>query len=261
MEFVFNCPHCQRQLAADEPSRGQTVACPACHQALTVPVLVPAPGATADAEEVVEVMEEFRPPAGAVPPLARREEDEVLSPTSGNPVAARRRPVPVEGVPPVYVSHDYRSDRRHYRSYDVLHRQTRLVAFAAAIVFCAMLAAIIYLVGRPPGDELAIFGGLKPPAPPAPAETRSATQLDVARLSAEEQKELLQLTLRAFENLSPEEGKAANMIYSKITQKQYTTDEQRQYFNVLFQKGVLKLPPAEQQRLRQLFAKTVVQTP
>jgi hypothetical protein len=121
-----------------------------------------------------------------------------------------------------------------------------------------MLAAIIYLIGRPPGEELAVFGGLKPPAPPP---TNAPPQLEVARLSADEQKELLQLTLQAFGNLSPEEGKAANMIYSKITQRQYTTDEQRQYFNVLFQKGVLKMPPAEQQRLRQLFAKTVVAVP
>lgn len=258
MEFVFNCPHCQRQLAADEQSRGQSVACPACRQTLTVPVVLAAPSSAPEGEEVVEVLEEFRPPATLVPPLARRDEDEVLSPTSGNAVIGRRRTMPVEGVPPVYVARDYRSDRRHYRSYDVLHRRTQLVAVAVAVVFCAMLAVIIYLVGRPPGEELAIFGGLKPPTPP---QTNTAAQLEVARLSAEEQRELLQLTLQAFGNLSPEEGKAANTIYSKITQRQYTTDEQRQYFNVLFQKGVLKLPPAEQDRLKQLFAKTVVAMP
>lgn len=259
MEFVFNCPHCQRQLAADEQSRGQTVACPACRQTLSVPAVAAAQGNAGEAEEVVEVLEEFRPPAGVVPPLARRDDDEVLSPTSGNALMGRRRPMPIEGVPPVYVSRDFRPERGHYRSYDVLHRRTQLVAVVVAIVFCVMLAAIIYLVGRPPGEDLAIFGGLKPPAPPQ--TNTPSPQLEVARLSADEQKELLQLTLQAFGNLSPEEGKAANMIYSKITQRQYTTDEQRQYFNVLFQKGVLKMPPAEQQRLRQLFAKTVVAAP
>jgi hypothetical protein len=258
MEFIFNCPQCQRQLAAEERSAGQIVACPACHQTLTVPVSVPASGNASGPEEVVEILEEFRPPASPMPPLARGEEGELLPPPGPIPSGGRRRTVPVEGVPPVYVSRDYPGERARFRSYDGLHRRTQLIAAVAAIVFCAMLAAIIYLVGRAPGESFAGFGTPKSQAPP---QTNAAVQLEVARLTAEEQKELLQLTLQAFGNLSPEEGKMANTIYAKITQKQYTTDEQRQYFNVLFQKGVLKMPPAEQQRLRQLFAKTVIATP
>ncbi|MBI5393983.1 MAG: hypothetical protein HZA91_01665 [Verrucomicrobia bacterium] len=258
MEFIFNCPHCQRQLAAEEHSRGQTVACPACQQALIVPASSPAAADAPGQEEIVEVLDEFRPPASPVPPLAHPDEPEMFSPATVRPGGGRRRPTAVEGVPPVYVAHDYRSDRVRYRGYDGLYRRTQFVVAVVAVLFCSLLAVIIYLIGRPPGEEIPGFNWLKPQAPP---QTNAAVQLEVARLTADEQKELLQLTLQAFSNLSPEEGKAANLIYSKITQKQYTTDEQRQYFNVLFQKGVLKLPPAEQQRLRQLFAKTVVATP
>jgi hypothetical protein len=257
MEFIFNCPHCQRQLAADERSRGQSVACPACQQTLIVPASSAVSGDAPGHEEIVEVFEEFRPPASPVPPLAREEDGEVLSPTTLRPVGGRRRGMPVEGVPPVYVSRDYRPDRLRYRSYDTLQRRGQLVAAVVAIVFCSLLAVIIYLIGRPPGESMTGFNWLNPKASP---QTNAAAQLDVRRLSPDEQKELVQLTFQAFNNLSPEEGKEANLIYSKMNQNQYTTDEQRQYFGALYQKACLKLPPAEQERLRQLFAKAIVAT-
>ncbi len=281
MEFIFNCPHCDRQLAADEQSRGQSVVCPACLQSLTIPVPAPgfagmagqdevvevveefrppAPGfaGMAGQDEVVEVVEEFRPPASPAPPLAHGEETTALPPTFAPGVGGRRPAMPFEGVPPTRAAYERRADWMRHRTYDGLLRRTQLVAAVVAIVFCSLLAMIIYLVGRPPGEGLVSFNWFK--SEPA-GQTNASVQLEVARLTGVEQKELLQLTVQSFQNLSPDEGQAAKMIYTKITQKQPTTTEQRQYFNALFQKGVLKMPPAEQERLRSLFAKTVVATP
>jgi uncharacterized protein YbaR (Trm112 family) len=42
MEVTFHCPHCKQQLAADASAAGQTIHCPTCNGAITIP----APDAT-----------------------------------------------------------------------------------------------------------------------------------------------------------------------------------------------------------------------
>ena len=72
MEFNFKCPHCDRELAAADNTRGQATVCPACQQALIVPGLTTAASTpTQHDEEIVEVLEEFKPPQAAEPPPLR----------------------------------------------------------------------------------------------------------------------------------------------------------------------------------------------
>jgi hypothetical protein len=258
MEFIFDCPHCQRQLAAEAGARGQTVACPACQQPLIVPSPPPA-AAEAGPEEVVEVVEEFKLPPIAPPPLAPRPPAGPVQPFVPMPGLAPRAGLggPLEAEP-------FRLSRRPERArlprhtYAPLHRRARAVVVSVVVVFCGLLAAVIYLIGRPPGATPAIASTTQRSEP---AATNTPLQVEIARLSGAEQQELVELTLQAFRNLSPDEGQAASLIFGRLSQQQPTTEEQMALFNKLFQKGVLQMPPENRQRLQHLFAKAVPPPP
>jgi len=37
MEIVFNCPHCNQELAVDSDGAGSQIPCPTCHETITIP--------------------------------------------------------------------------------------------------------------------------------------------------------------------------------------------------------------------------------
>jgi len=251
MEFIFNCPHCNRQLAAADNAHGQAVVCPACKQAL----VIPDPGAAASPtarhdDEIVEVLEEFKPPQPAEPP----------------PLATRDTGAPVSLLPPVKQRQVFPSDlsgptpmmraeleREQRRQSFPLQRRAHLLVFGATVIFCLLLAAIIVLITQLPGGNPAATAS----ANKALAATSPSTTPDLSRLSLEEKQELAQLIKHAFDTLPPEQGREANIIYSRINQQQPTTQEQVARFNSLFQKGANLLTAEQQQRLTVLFAKTI----
>ncbi|MBI5684039.1 MAG: hypothetical protein HZC54_03070 [Verrucomicrobia bacterium] len=250
MEFVFNCPHCNRELAAADNAHGQTVVCPACKQSLIVPHSAPAapPGLGHD-EEIVEVLEEFRPPQPAEPPpLASRGAGgaaSLLPPVKQRPVF----PSDLTEPTPMMRAQLEREQRRQSLP---IQRRAHLLVFGATIIFCLLLATIIVLVTQLPGGNPAATASAKALAATAPSATP-----DLSRLSPEETQELALLIKRAFDTLPPEEGREANIIYSRINQRQPTTQEQVARFNSLFQKGANLLTAEQQQRLTMLFAKTI----
>ena len=247
MEFVFSCPHCNRQLAAADNARGQSVVCPACKQALTIPHLAPAASPTEPYdEEIVETMEEFRAPQSVEPPpLAVRDTggaSSLLPPVKQRPVF----PSDLSAPTPMMRAELEREQRR--QTYP-LQRRAHLLVFGATVIFCLLLATIIVLITQLPGGNsagTASAGATKPGSAP-----------DLSRLSLEEKQELAQLIKQAFDTLPPEEGREASVIYSRINQQQPTTKEQVARFNSLFQKGATLLPAGQQQRLTVLFAKSI----
>jgi hypothetical protein len=247
MEFVFNCPHCNRQLAAAESAHGQAVLCPACKQALTIPApFRAAPLAGRHDEEIVEVLEEFRLPQPVEPPpLAIRDTvgPALLPPVNQRPLLSSdlSEPTPMMRA---------QLEREQRRQSFPLQRRAHLLVFGATVVFCLLLATIIVLITQLPGGN---------PAASAKALGATAPSItpDLSRLSAEEKRELALLIKNAFDNLPPEEGREANIIYSRINQQQPTTQEQVGRFNSLFQKGANLLTAEQQQRLTVLFAQTI----
>ena len=250
MEFVFNCPHCDRQLAAADSAHGQAVVCPACKQALIIPPSAHATSpATPHDEEIVEVLEEVRQPQAAEPP----------------PLAVRDTGGPASLLPPVKQRPAFTSaltdpapmmraqfEREQRRQNLPIQRRAHLLVFGATVVFCLLLATIIVLITKLPGGNPAVTASAK-----ALAATSPSAAPDLSRLSIEETRELALLIKRAFDTLPPEEGREANIIYSRINQQQPTTHEQVARFNSLFQKGANLLTTEQQQRLTVLFAKTI----
>jgi DNA-directed RNA polymerase subunit RPC12/RpoP len=37
MDIVFNCPHCEQELAVDSAGAGSEIECPECHETITIP--------------------------------------------------------------------------------------------------------------------------------------------------------------------------------------------------------------------------------
>jgi hypothetical protein len=54
MDIIFNCPHCEQEMAVDSSGAGSEVQCPACGQKITIPTAAPPPPQAA-------------PPAGHAP--------------------------------------------------------------------------------------------------------------------------------------------------------------------------------------------------
>jgi hypothetical protein len=250
MEFVFHCPHCNRELAAADSAHGQAVVCPACKQALIVPRPAASPSlAAAHDDEIVEVLEEFRPPHLAEPPpLAIRDgggASSLLPPVRQRPVFSTEltEPTPMMRA-------QLELEQRHQSL--PIQRRAHLLVFGATVVFCLLLATIIVLITQLPGGNPAASTSAKALAANAPSTTP-----DLSRLSPEEKQELALLIKHAFETLPPEEGREANIIYSRINHQQPTTQEQVARFNSLFQKGANLLTSEQQQRLTVLFAKTI----
>lgn len=250
MEFVFSCPHCNRELAAAENTHGHAVVCPACKQALIIPVQASArlPKAAHD-EEVVEVLEEFRPPQSVEPPpLASREGG---GPASLLPPVKQRFAYPADPTAPATILRA-QLEREQRRQSLPMQRRAHLLVLGATIMFCLLLATIIVLFTQLPGGNSAASASAK-----AVAATASNLSPDLGRLSLGEKQELALLIKQAFETLPPEEGREANIIYTRINQQQPTTREQVVRFNSLFHKGANLLNVAQQQRLTVLFAKTM----
>lgn len=44
MDIIFNCPHCDQELAVDVTGAGSEIQCPSCGQKLTIPDSAPQPG-------------------------------------------------------------------------------------------------------------------------------------------------------------------------------------------------------------------------
>jgi DNA-directed RNA polymerase subunit RPC12/RpoP len=47
MDVIFNCPHCEQELAVDSTGAGSEINCPSCSQTITIPepeTVVPRPG-------------------------------------------------------------------------------------------------------------------------------------------------------------------------------------------------------------------------
>lgn len=245
MEFVFNCPHCHRQLAAADDARGQAVVCPACKQALVIPspetIAPPAPTRT---DDLIEEMEEFKPPQPAVPPPRKAAVPASILP----PVKPRQfSSTELTALPPMPQGRSEQNRRHHDHP---LQRRAHLLVWGATAVVCILIAAVIVLVTQLPG-------GYPPTTVPAktPAATAPVQSLDLGRLTAAEQQELAQLAKRAFDNLPPDEDREVNSIYTRINQKQPVTPEQITRFNSLFQKGAGLLSVEQRQRLTSLFAK------
>ena len=57
MDIIFNCPHCEQELAVDSSGAGSEIKCPACGEEITIPVSkngpVPVGGEHAHRSEVV----------------------------------------------------------------------------------------------------------------------------------------------------------------------------------------------------------------
>ncbi|MFA6565024.1 MAG: hypothetical protein WCV00_24180 [Verrucomicrobiia bacterium] len=250
MEFVFNCPHCNRELAAADNAHGQAVVCPACKQALIIPAPAPLASPTAGYnEEIVEVLEEFRSPQPVEPPpLAIRDAG---GPASLLPPVKQRQMFPSDLTEPTPMMRAQLEREQRHQSFP-LQRRAHLLVFGATVIFCLLLATVIVLITQLPGGNPAATTSAK-----AFTATTPSTTPDLSRLSLEEKQELALLIKRAFDNLPPEEGREANIIYSRINQQQPTTQEQVARFNSLFQKGANLLTAEQQQRLTVLFAKTI----
>ena len=246
MEFVFNCPHCHRQLVAADGARGQAVVCPACKQALIIPASeTTAPPAPARTDDVVEEMEEFKPPQPVALPAPRNGgvPPPLLPPSKPRQFSSNE----LTAVPPMSRAQFEQEQRHNDRP---LQRRAHLLVVGATVVVCLLVATVIVLITQLPG-------GYPPAAPPAktPAGTASAQLLDLGRLTTAEQQELGQLAKQAFDTLPPDENREVNSIYSRINQKQSVTQEQIARFNSLFQKGASLLSMEQRQRLASLFAK------
>ena len=249
MEFVFSCPHCHRQLVAADDARGQATVCPACKLTLTVPdPATVAPPAPPRDDDIVEEMEEFKPPQPAAPPAHRNEAG--LAPLL--PPVKQRQFTATDLVQPAPMSRArFEQEQRHHDR--PLQRRAHLLEVSATIVFCLLIAAVIVLITKLPGGY---------PTAAAPAKglavTTAAQTLDLGRLTVPEQQELAQLAKQAFGNLPPDEDREVNNIYLRINQKQPVTQEQIARFNSLFQKGASLLSAEQRQRLTSLFVKIVL---
>jgi len=49
MDIIFNCPHCEQEMAVDSSGAGSEVQCPACGQKITIPSAPTPPAAEASA--------------------------------------------------------------------------------------------------------------------------------------------------------------------------------------------------------------------
>jgi hypothetical protein len=200
-------------------------------------------------DEIVEVLEEFRLPQPAEPPpLAVRD---VGGPASLLPPIKQRQSLPSD-LSEAATTMRAQLEREQRRQNFPLQRRAHLLVAGATIIFCLLLTAIIVLVTQLPGGNPAATASAK-----ALAATAPSTTPDLSRLSLEEKQELAQLIKQAFDTLPAEEGREANIIYSRINQQQPTTQEQVARFNSLFQKGTNLLTVEQQQRLTVLFAKTI----
>lgn len=249
MEFVFSCPHCNRKLAAADNARGQAVVCPACKQALMIPDPVRAASPASHDEEIVEVLEEFKQPQAAEPPpLAMRDTQGLASLL---PSVKQRPAFPSALTDPAPIMRA-QLEREQRRQNFPIQRRAHLLVFGATVVFCLLIATIIVLITKLPGDNPAATASAK-----AIAATGSGIAPDLSRLSVEETRELALLIKHAFDTLPPDEGREANIIYSRMNQQQPTTHQQVARFNSLFEKGANLLTTEQQQRLTMLFAKTM----
>ena len=48
MDIIFNCPHCEQELAVDSSGAGSSISCPACGEEITIPNSKGAPAKAAD---------------------------------------------------------------------------------------------------------------------------------------------------------------------------------------------------------------------
>jgi hypothetical protein len=250
MEFIFNCPHCHRQLAAADNAHGQAVVCPACKQALVIPApatVQPAAMPAPHHDDIVEELEEFKPPQPVASPAPRKE-------TASSPLLPPVKPrqfssTELAALPPMTRSQFEQEQRHRDRP---IQRRAQLLVVGATLVVCVLVAAIIILITQLPG-------GYPPPTTPAKTlvATGPAQSLDLGRLTSAEQLELAQLAKRAFDNLPPDEDREINSIYVRINKNQPVTQEQIARFNSLFQKGASLLTVEQRQRLTSLFAKIV----
>lgn len=246
MEFVFNCPHCHRQLAADETDRGQAVVCPACQQALIIPHRAPPVSAQAvwEDDELAEVVEEFRLPPSEAPPPSPREPSGTLPALVVPPVRTR-----VAG--PAGLGSERR--RRHRHEDRPLQRRTFLAVMTITALSCLLVAGGIIVIFN------SFFGGPVTPLPSGAHQQAQASppEAEQNKLTPLESQELAVLIIQAFRRLPPSESEEASHIFAKINQKQPTTQEQLARFYALFQKGVNQLPASEGQRLAVLLKKTI----
>ena len=246
MEFVFNCPQCQRQLAADESDRGLAVVCPACQQAMVIPhraLQVTALAAWQD-DESAELVEEFRLPQSEAPPPSHRD-------PSGTLPALFAPPVQLRTQGPAGLGSE--RGRRHRHEDRPLQRRTFLTVMVITALSCLLVAAGIVVIFTSflggPVTPMASAPRTEPLTSPPGAEPNKLTPL--------ESQELAVLIIQAFRRLPPSEGEEASQIFAKINQKQPTTQEQLARFYALFQKGVNQLPVSQGQRLAMLLKKTM----
>jgi uncharacterized protein YbaR (Trm112 family) len=246
MEFVFNCPHCHRQLAADESDRGESVACPACQHTLTIPHGVPpvtAPVVWED-DESAEVVEEFRLPQFEAPPPSHRGPSGPL-PTLVVP------PAPLRGQGPAGAA----AERRRCHRYEdrPLQRRTFLTVMVITGLSCLLVAAGIVVIFN------SFLGGTVTPLASTPRTEVQASPPgeDQNKLTPLESQELAVLVIQAVKTLPAMESEEAIQILAKVNQKQPTTQEQMKRFETLLNKGVNQLPVSQGQRLAVLLKKTM----
>lgn len=247
MEFIFDCPHCRRQLAADETARGEAADCPACLESFTVPHAM-----AVQEEELVEVLEEFRLPA-RTPPLSHRDPNGPLPPSYQKQPASRPTPTPTPpgASSPARTPRQSAQVRLHRHSYQPLQRRTIVLALSLTIAFCILSAALIAYFGSSPG------GGTSASARhPAKVASKNGRKLDLTRLSPAELQEWAVLASQAVQSLSREDGAAVSLIYTKLSRRQSPTTEEWQLFYALVaQKGASGMSPQQRDRLAALFAK------
>ena len=82
MDIVFKCPHCQTELEVDSTASGESINCPACNRALTIPATAATPPPPSGAGT---------PAAAPVRPVHERElpERHSAGDPAGEPGAAR----------------------------------------------------------------------------------------------------------------------------------------------------------------------------
>ena len=249
MEFVFNCPHCHRQLAADESEVGQNVVCPACQQALPIPhqTLSAKPTTVGDDDDSIEIVEEFRLPSSEAPPPSHRDPSGTL-PTM--------MPPPGRSHPDGRMRAKSEKQRRHHHKERPLQRRAFLTVVLITVLSCVIVATVIVAVTRVPGDGLT-------PWPSTPRKEPQVAQpgTDQNKLTPLEGQELAVLIIQAFGTLPPTEGDEAKQIFAKINQKQPTSEEQLSRFYALFQKGAKKLPASQGDRLAMLLKKSMPSMP